>query len=58
MAFANDAEFRNRLTPQISIKTLHDLFREIYVTLGTTPAGSEVGRLIQVMKAAKIRVDP
>lgn len=52
-----DEEFRRRLTPHIRIKTLHDFFREIYLALGTTPAGSEVGRLIQVMKAAKIKVE-
>jgi hypothetical protein len=56
--WTQDPEFRNRLTPHLHIKTLHDLFRDIYVSLGTTPAGSEVGRLIQVMKAAKIRVEP
>jgi len=52
---ANES-FKRRLTPHLSIVTLHDILREIHDSLSNTPAGSEVGRLIQVMKAAKIKV--
>lgn len=51
-----NASFTHRLTPHLSIVTLRDMFTEIHDRLSTTPAGSEVGRLIQVMKAAKMKL--
>jgi len=46
--------FRRRLTAHLSILTLQDMFSEIHDGLSRTPG--EVGRLLQVMKAAKIRL--
>jgi len=55
-AWTENESFKRRLTRRIAIITLHDMLREIHDKLSTTPAGSDVGRLIQVMKAAKIKL--
>ena len=54
--WTENMEFKRRLTPHLRLITLHDMFIEISKRLTTTPAGSEVGRLIQVMKAARIEI--
>jgi hypothetical protein len=56
--WTRNPQFQHRLTPHLRFVTLHEMFRNIYSMLTTTPAGSEAGRLIQVMKAAKIKVEP
>jgi len=51
------SDFQARLTRNIRIVTLRDMITEISEKLTTTPAGSEVGRLVQVMKAAKVKIN-
>ncbi|MFA5055588.1 MAG: hypothetical protein WC562_05380 [Dehalococcoidia bacterium] len=53
----DNKEFKKRLTRNIEIWTLEEMFKYIYNTSTTTPANSDIGRLIQVLKAAKIKVD-
>jgi len=55
--WTENAAFRKRLTPHLRLVTLHEIFREIYTRMTTTPASSEIGRLIQVMKAAKVKIE-
>jgi hypothetical protein len=44
--------FQNNLTPFIRIISLETIFRETVKLTGTTPANSELGRLIQLLKVA------
>ena len=55
--WVENEEFKKRLTPHLSIKMLRDMLQEIHSVMRTTPAGSEVGRLIQVIKAANIKLE-
>jgi len=45
-------EFRKNLTPHLRIISLDAIFDETLKKIGTTPANSELGRLIQLLKAA------
>ncbi len=49
---SND-RFKKMLTPYLKVITLKDIFDEINSEMSTTPAPSDVGRLIQVLKSAK-----
>lgn len=51
-AWTRNAEFRKNLTPHLRIVTLNTIFRETLAKISTTPANSELGRLIQLLKAA------
>ncbi len=51
-AWTHNAEFRKNLTPHLRIVSLDRIFRETVQKIGTTPANSELGRLIQLLKAA------
>jgi hypothetical protein len=50
--WTHNAEFRKNLTPHLRIVSLDIIFRETVQKIGTTPANSELGRLIQLLKAA------
>ena len=51
-AWTHNTEFRKNLTPHLRIVSLDRIFRETVQKIGTTPANSELGRLIQLLKAA------
>ena len=51
-AWTKNAEFRKNLTPYLRIVPLDTIFYETKRQTGTTPANSELGRLIQLLKAA------
>ena len=51
-AWTDNAEFRKNLTPHLRIVSLDSIFRETVKKISTTPANSELGRLIQLLKAA------
>jgi len=51
-AWTHNAEFRKNLTPHLCIVSLDTIFHETAHKIGTTPANSELGRLIQLLKAA------
>ena len=53
-AWTHNAEFRKNLTPHLRIVSLDTIFRETLHKIGTTPGNSELGRLIQLLKAAKL----
>lgn len=44
--------FKNNLTPYLRIISLRDIFTETLRSMTTTPANSELGRLIQLLKIA------
>jgi len=44
--------FKNNLTPYLRIVSLRDIFTETLRSMTTTPANSELGRLIQLLKIA------
>lgn len=45
-------EFQKNLTPHLRIVSLRDIFSETLESITTTPANSELGRLIQLLKVA------
>jgi hypothetical protein len=47
-----NADFHKNLTPHLRIVSLDEIFGETARRLGTTPANSELGRLIQLLKVA------
>ena len=51
--WTKNKEFRKNLTPHLKIVTLSWIFRETASMISTTPANSELGRLIQLLKAAE-----
>lgn len=51
-AWTLNAEFRRNLTPHLRIVSLDTIFRDTVRQTGTTPANSELGRLIQLLKVA------
>lgn len=50
--WTGNTEFQKNLTPYLRIISLDKIFRETSVRLSTTPANSELGRLIQLLKVA------
>jgi hypothetical protein len=52
-AWTHNQRFRKNLTPHLRIVSLDTIFRETVQKISTTPANSELGRLIQLLKAAK-----
>jgi hypothetical protein len=48
----NNKDFGNNLTPYLRIVSLRDIFSETLKSMTTTPANSELGRLIQLLKIA------
>lgn len=57
-AWENYEEFRNRLGGNpIKIITFREIVEDIYSSLGTTLAASEIGRMLQIVKAAGIHLD-
>ena len=50
--WTQNRDFRRNLTPHLRIVPLDRIFRETADQLGTTVANSELGRLIQLLKAA------
>ncbi len=51
-AWTHNPEFRKNLTPHLHIVTLSTIFQKTKEKISTTPANSELGRLIQLLKAA------
>ncbi len=51
-AWTQNKEFRKNLTPHLRIVPLDRIFRETAEKTSTTPANSDLGRLIQLLKAA------
>ena len=51
-AWIKNTEFHRNLTPHLCIVSFDTIFRETVQKTGTTPANSELGRLIQLLKAA------
>jgi hypothetical protein len=52
LAWINNPEFSRNLTPHLRIVPLDAIFHKTLQLIGTTPANSELGRLIQLLKAA------
>lgn len=48
----NNKDFGKNLTPYLRIVSLRDIFSETLKSMTTTPANSELGRLIQLLKIA------
>lgn len=51
-AWTQNTDFCNNLTPHLRIVPLDMIFRETVQQISTTPANSELGRLIQLLKVA------
>ncbi len=52
VTWTSNAEFQKNLTSHLKIVSLEKIFRETVAKISTTPANSELGRLIQLLKAA------
>lgn len=52
-AWIENNNFKEILTPHLKVIALNDIFDYLNSNMSTTPASSEVGRLIQVLKSAK-----
>lgn len=52
--WTHNKDFRRNLTPHLRIVPLEWIFRETASKISTTPANSELGRLIQLLKAADL----
>jgi len=50
--WTNNKEFQRNLTPYLRIVSLGDIFSQTLKATTTTPANSELGRLIQLLKVA------
>ena len=50
--WTNNKEFKKNLTPYLRIVSLKDIFSQTLKATTTTPANSELGRLIQLLKIA------
>jgi hypothetical protein len=51
-AWVSNVTFTNNLTPYLRIVSLEKIFNKTKGKLGTTPANSELGRLIQLLNVA------
>jgi hypothetical protein len=51
-------EFKKNLTPHLRVVTLQEMILKLSGTLTTTPATSQLGRLLQVMKASGVDLCP
>lgn len=56
-AWVGNEVFKKRLTNHLEIWTVREMFSYIYKNTNTTPENTDIGRLIQVLKAAKIEVN-